>query len=72
VQGIFFRNTATRTRNTTETKVDYNTIQKFLTVKNLHLFTFYAKAAIPVKAIIRHFIGSISAENITVTLQEID
>jgi hypothetical protein len=52
--------------------VDYNAIQKFLTEKSLHFFTFYTKADKPVKSIIMYFPGSTSAQDITVTLQEID
>jgi hypothetical protein len=36
------------------------------------MFTFYTKADKAVKAIIRHLPGIISAEDITVALQEID
>jgi hypothetical protein len=52
--------------------VDYNTIRKFITEKNLHLFAFYTKADKLVKAVIRHLSGNNSAEDITVDLQEID
>jgi hypothetical protein len=73
VTGEFFlRNTATGTWITTKSMMDYNAIQKFLTEKNLHFFTFYTKADKPVKAIIRHFPGNISAVDITVALQKID
>jgi hypothetical protein len=51
--------------------VDYNAIQNFLTEKNLHLFTFYTEADKPVKAVIRHLPGNISAD-ITVALLDID
>jgi hypothetical protein len=46
----FFWNTATRTWITTKHMVDYNTIQKFLTKKNLH-FIFYTKAVKPVMSL---------------------
>jgi hypothetical protein len=52
--------------------VDYNSIQKFHTEKNLHLFTFYTKVHKLVKAVIRHLPCSTSAEDITVALQGID
>jgi hypothetical protein len=52
--------------------VDYDAIQKFFTGKNLHFITFYTKIDKQVKAIIRHLTGNTSAEDITVTLQEID
>jgi hypothetical protein len=52
--------------------VNYNATQKFRTEKNLHFFAFYTKADKPVKVLIRHLSGNISAENITVTLQETD
>jgi hypothetical protein len=38
----------------------------------LNFFTFYTKADKPVKAIIMHLPGNISAEDITVAIQEID
>jgi hypothetical protein len=44
--------------------MDYNAIQKFLTEKNLHFFTFYTKEDKPVKADIRHLPGDVSAEDI--------
>jgi hypothetical protein len=44
--------------------MDYNAIQIFLTEKNLHFFTLYRKADKPVKNVIRHPPGNISAENI--------
>jgi hypothetical protein len=50
--------------------MDYNAMQKFLTGKNLHFFTFYTKTDKPVNAVIRYLPGNISAEDITVTLQE--
>jgi hypothetical protein len=50
--------------------MDYNTIQKLRTQKNLHFFTFYARMDKQVEAFIRP--GNISAEDVTVTLQEID
>jgi hypothetical protein len=56
----------------TKSMVDYNAIQKFLTKKNLHFFTFYTKVDKLVKAVIRHLPGNISAVDITVALQEID
>jgi hypothetical protein len=40
--------------------------------KNLHFFTFYTKADNPVKALIRHLPGNISAEDTTVVLHETD
>jgi hypothetical protein len=43
---FFFQNSATGTWITTKSVVD-NTIQKFLTEKNLHFFTFYKKADKP-------------------------
>jgi hypothetical protein len=52
--------------------VDYKAIQKFLTEKNLHVFTFYTKADKPVKAVIRYLSCSTSADDIIVALQEID
>jgi hypothetical protein len=42
------------------------TIQKLFIEKNLHFFTFNTKADKPVTAIIRHLVGTISAEDITV------
>jgi hypothetical protein len=62
---FFLQNTATRTQATTKSMVDYNAIQKFLTEKN-HFFTFYTKADKPVKIVIRHLCGDISAKDITV------
>jgi hypothetical protein len=50
--------------------VDYNAIQKYLTEKNLHFFTFYIKAENPIKAVIRYLADNISAEDTTVALQE--
>jgi hypothetical protein len=52
--------------------MDYNTIQKLPTEKKLHFFTFYSKVDKPVKAIIRHLPGNISAEDVAVTLHEAD
>jgi hypothetical protein len=52
--------------------VGYNAMQKFLTEKNLHFFTFYMKTNKPIKAVISNLPASISAEDITVALQEID
>jgi hypothetical protein len=72
MMGEFFWNTAIEARITTESMVDCNTIQKFLTEKNLHFCTFCIKADKLVKAIIRHLSGNNSAEDITVALQEID
>jgi hypothetical protein len=51
---------------------DYYAIQKFLTDKNLCFFTFYRKVDKLVKAVIRYLPGNMSAEEITVVLQEID
>jgi hypothetical protein len=66
----FFRITATRTWNTTKSMVDHSAIQKFLTEKNL-FFIFYTKVDVPVKAVIGHFPGNLSVEDITMDLQEI-
>jgi hypothetical protein len=41
----------------------YNSMQKFLTEKNLHFITFYIKADKLVEAIIRLWSGNISAED---------
>jgi hypothetical protein len=57
---------------TTRSMGDYNTIQKFLTEKNLHFFTFYTEAGKLVKAVIRHLPSNTSAEEITRAFQEID
>jgi hypothetical protein len=52
---FFFRNTATGTRVTAKSIVDYNAMQKFLTEKKSDRFLiFYTKADKPVKAVIRH------------------
>jgi hypothetical protein len=67
----FFRNTATGTRITTTSMVDYNAIQTFLTEKNLHFITFYTEEEKRFKAVIRHLPGNISVNDITVALQEI-
>jgi hypothetical protein len=73
VSGEFlFRNTATGTRITTKSMVDYNATQKLLTEQNLHFSTFYKKADKPIKAVITHLPGNTSAEDIIVALQEID
>jgi hypothetical protein len=66
----FFRNTAIGARFTTKSMVDYSAIQKFLTKENLHFFTLYRKAGKPVKSVIRHLPGIISAEDVTVALHE--
>jgi hypothetical protein len=50
--------------------VNYNAIQNS-SLGNLHFFTLYKKADKPIKSLIRHFPCNISAENITVALQEI-
>jgi hypothetical protein len=63
----FFRNTAT-----TKSMVDYNTVQMFLTEKNLHFFTFYTKVGKSVKTVIRHLPGNTYAEDISMASQEID
>jgi hypothetical protein len=52
--------------------MEYNDIQKFFTEKNLHLFTFYAKANKPDNAAIMHLPGNTSAEGITVALRRRD
>jgi hypothetical protein len=52
--------------------VGYNAMQKFLTEKNLHVFTFYMKTYKLIKAVISNLPASISAEDITVALQVID
>jgi ABC-type uncharacterized transport system substrate-binding protein len=70
VSGEFFRNTATGTGFTTKSMADYNAVQEFLSEKNLHLFSFYIKACKPVKAVIRHLPGNVSADDITMILQE--
>jgi hypothetical protein len=62
----FVQITATRTWVTTKSMVDHNAIQKPLTEKN-HFFIFYTK----VHAVIGHFPGNLSVEDITVALQEI-
>jgi hypothetical protein len=51
---------------------DYNVMQKFLTKKYLHFFTFYTKPDKPGKGVIRHLPGNISAEDIMASLHEID
>jgi hypothetical protein len=55
---FFFWNTAVGSWLTTKRMVDYNTIQKFLTKKNLHFVTFYTKVDKLVKTIIKNFFGS--------------
>jgi hypothetical protein len=59
-------------RITTKNMVHYNVIQKIPHLENLRFFTFYTKADKPVKVVIRDLPGSISAEDTTVALQEID
>jgi hypothetical protein len=72
MSGEFFWNTATEARITPESMVDWNNIQKFLTEKTLHFFTFYKKADQLVTAVISHLSGNNSAEDITVALQEVN
>jgi hypothetical protein len=69
---FFFLNNTAGTRITTTSMVDYSAIQKSLTENNLHLFTFYTKADEPAEAVIRHLLGNISAEDITVAFQQVD
>jgi hypothetical protein len=73
VSGEFlFRNTATGTRITIKSMVDYNATQKLLNEQNLHFFKFYdTNADKPVKAVIRHLPGNTSAEDIIVDLQDV-
>jgi hypothetical protein len=52
--------------------VGCNALQKFLTERDIQYFTFYTKADKSVKAVTSHFVGYISAQDITVALQEID
>jgi hypothetical protein len=70
VRGEFFR--ILQPESGQQSIVDYNTIQTFLAKKNLHFFTLYRKVDKLAKAIIRHLSGNISAQNITVSLQEVD
>jgi hypothetical protein len=72
VTGEFFQNTETRMRNTTKSMVDYNAIQKFLTEKNLRIFTFYTKVINLLQPLSGICLANISAQDITVSLQEID
>jgi hypothetical protein len=69
---FLFRKTATGTRVTTKSMMDYNATQNCLTMKNLHVFTFYTKADKTVKALIRHLPDNTSAEDTIVALQEIE
>jgi hypothetical protein len=59
---FFFQNTKTGTRIRTKSEVEYNAIQKFLTEKKRHFFTFYTKTDKPVKANIRQLPGNTSEE----------
>jgi hypothetical protein len=70
--GELFQNTKAKAQNRTKSMVYYNALQKFLIEKDIHFFTYCTKAEKPVKAIIRHSIGYISAQGITVALQERD
>jgi hypothetical protein len=66
MSGEFFcQNTAAGIQVTTKSMVDYSAMQKFLTEKNLHFFTFYTKAGKTIKVVISHLPDNISAEGNT-------
>jgi hypothetical protein len=72
VKGSFeFRNTRNRTRIVTKEMADYSAIKEYFSSQNLNYFTFYPKFLKPIKAVIRHLLGNMPAEEIYEGLVEL-